>query len=388
MRLPEIPENEYERRITALQEEMRKEGVDCFVGYASECESATVRYLTWFWPFFDFAAIVVPVDNEPVLVTGGPESYDFAKAFSKIKNIDIDPALVETSAPDWVIQVKGSTLDKIITKACAGPPARIAVGNWNIFPKQLFTRLENIDPHPEIINGDKLILKVQSIKSDIEIPYIKEAYSITEEAMKSALIQAKEGKREWELEAVARIKMLELGAEGMSYPAWVCSGPNTKLSLARSTNRAVKRNELIQFTFGAKYMGYCGNMCRPFSIGKMPDKARKIAEVALEVMNYALENIKPGVIASELYNGYYKILSRYGFEEFTLYGPAHGTGSSEVENLWLSKNADFVIKTNMLFNVDIWLSDGEYGLRYEDGVLVTESGVEELTTYKREVIEI
>jgi Xaa-Pro aminopeptidase len=40
----------------------------------------------------------------------------------------------------------------------------------------------------------------------------------------------------------------------------------------------------------------------------------------------------------------------------------------------------------MLFNVDIWLSDGTYGLRYEDGVLVTESGVRELSGYRREVI--
>ena len=40
----------------------------------------------------------------------------------------------------------------------------------------------------------------------------------------------------------------------------------------------------------------------------------------------------------------------------------------------------------MVFNVDIWLSDGEAGLRYEDGILVTETGVKELTTYKREII--
>ena len=40
----------------------------------------------------------------------------------------------------------------------------------------------------------------------------------------------------------------------------------------------------------------------------------------------------------------------------------------------------------MLFNVDIWLSDGKYGLRYEDGVLVTKTGLRELTSYRREVI--
>jgi Xaa-Pro aminopeptidase len=41
---------------------------------------------------------------------------------------------------------------------------------------------------------------------------------------------------------------------------------------------------------------------------------------------------------------------------------------------------------NMVFNIDIWLSDGENGLRYEDGILVTKSGIRELTSYRREVI--
>jgi Xaa-Pro dipeptidase len=172
----------------------------------------------------------------------------------------------------------------------------------------------------------------------------------------------------------------------MSYPAWVCSGPHSPLSLCRSTDRPIERDELVQFTFGAKYMGYCGNMCRPFFIGKPPAPARQLAEVALEAICYAIDTIRPGMPAGQVFGGYHAILSRYGYEEFTLYGPAHGTGSSEVEGLWLSQHADFVIQPNMLFNVDIWLSDGTYGLRYEDGVLVTRDGLRELTSYRREVI--
>jgi len=127
-------------------------------------------------------------------------------------------------------------------------------------------------------------------------------------------------------------------------------------------------------------------MCRPFVFGNPPENFRKLMEVALEAMNNALENIKPGIRANEVFKGYYGILHKYGFEEFTLYGPAHGTGSSEVEGLWLSENAEFTIQKNMVFNVDIWLTDGVYGLRYEDGILVTDDGIEELTSYRREII--
>jgi Xaa-Pro aminopeptidase len=365
---------------------MKNENVDAFVGYSSECESATSRFLSGFWPFFDFSSVVVPAEGEAVLVTGGPESFEFAKAFSYTERIKVNPLLVETSAPDWVPEVRGESFATILPEACGSVPKRVGIGNWNIFPHILFEDLQKAAPKADFFPADDLILRVEAIKTDAEIPYIVEAYRITEEAMKSALDVAEPGKREWELEAVARSTMLRLGAEGNPYPAWVCSGPNSTLSLCRSTDRAIQENELVQFTFGAKYMGYCGNMCRPFSIGEAPKPARRLMEVALEAMQYALRMIRPGVKASEVFDGYYEILARYGFESFTLYGPAHGTGHSEVEGLWLAKEADFSIQPNMLFNIDIWLSDGRYGLRYEDGVLVTTDGLQELTSYRREII--
>jgi len=386
MRLAPLPAAEYASRIARLQAALQVAGLDCLVGYSSESEPATTRYLAGFWPFFDFAGIVVPCKGEAVLITGGPESLEFARAFAQAPQIAVNPLFVETSAPEWVPQVHGESFAAILPRACGGIPKRVGVANWNIFPKVLFDDLQAVAPSAEFVPADDVLLRVQAIKSDVEIPYIVEAYRITEEAMMTALAAVKPNKREWELEAIARMKMLELGAEGMPYPAWVCSGPHAPLSLCRSTDRPIEQHELIQFTFGAKYMGYCGNMCRPLFIGDPPAKARHLAEVALEAMQYAIATIRPGVSASAVFDGYHAILSRYGYEEFTLYGPAHGTGSSEVEGLWLSKHADFVIQPNMLFNVDIWLSDGQYGLRYEDGVLVTRDGIRELTGYRREVI--
>jgi Xaa-Pro aminopeptidase len=108
--------------------------------------------------------------------------------------------------------------------------------------------------------------------------------------------------------------------------------------------------------------------------------------VALEAVEGALRDIRPGVAARDVFKNYHSTLARYGFEEFTLYGPAHGTGTSEVEGLWLGAGSDTVIQPGMQFNIDVWLSDGQYGLRFEDGILVTQAGVEELTSYRREVI--
>jgi Xaa-Pro aminopeptidase len=388
MRLDPMPKAEYAVRIKRLQSELAINGIDVFIGYSSESESGTSRYLSGFWPFFDFVSIIVPVNGPPALVTGGPESYDFAKGFSAIDNIFIDPLYVESSAPEWVLKKPQQNLAKILAQVCSSRPKKIGIANGNIFPYLIFNELREFAPDAEFVSADNLLLKVQSIKSDIEIPYIKKAYQITEEVMKYSIDNVSAGKSEWEISNAAFSKMLELGAEGTPYPAWVCSGENTRLSLCRSTNKIIKENELIQFTFGTKYMGVCGNMCRPLAIGKMPPQARELAEVALEATENTIKALKPGVKASDIFKIYYKLLSEHKLEENTLYGPAHGIGSSEVEGLWLSENADFAIQPNMVLSIDIWLTKDSYGMRYEDGFLITKSGLTELSKYKREIIEL
>lgn len=382
-----IPKEEYLERIRKVQQEMKKKNLDLLVTYSSECESANSRYLADFLPFFDFAGVAIPASGEAVLLTGGPESLEFARRFSKLEDIRVHPMFVETSAPEWVPKVNEIDFSSLIEELFEGEKiSRIGIAGSNIFPHPIFEDLKEGSGGAEIVPADEVLLKVRSIKSENEIKLLEEAYRITEEAMKEALSYAEEGRMEWEIEAKARSVMYSLGAEGTSYPVWVCSGPNTKLSLCRSTDRKVGKNELVQLSLGAKYKGYCGNMCRPFVIGKPSDNVKELMEVGLESEQKAIESIGPGLKAAEVYRIFKDILDKYGLGEFALYGPAHGTGMQECEGPWLDDKSGITIQPNMVFNVDIWLSDGEAGLRYEDGIWVTETGVKELTTYRREII--
>ncbi|NQT58190.1 MAG: aminopeptidase P family protein [Bacteroidetes bacterium] len=383
MRCEPLPKAEYMRRIRKVQEEIRKQGIDVLITYSNETESASSRYLTGFWPFFDFVGIVIPANGEAALVTGGPESYEFALRFSAIENILINPLYVESSAPDWVPEVEGESFATLLPRICGSVPNVVGLSDWNIFPHLLFEDIKEGAPDADIIPADDLLMNIKAIKEDVEIPYIEEAFRITEQAMSAALDACRPGIREYELESIARQKMLELGSEGMPYPAWVCSGPNTPLSLCRSTSRMIESGDLVQFTMGSKFMGYCGNMCRPVFLGSVPSQAGRLMDAAIEATEYVMKFLKPGIVASDVFSGYYDILATYGFENFTLYGPAHGTGHAEVEGLWLSKDADFIIQPNMLFNVDIWLTDGTYGMRYEEGVLITKTGLKQLNNSRR-----
>ena len=380
-----IPDQEYKERVVRVQAEMEKRQLDLLLAYSCECESANVRYLADFKPCFDFAGVLVPRQGEPALITGGPESIVYAQAFSRIKKILIHPFFLETSAPDYS-ETKNIRFSDIIQVAKDLEIKRAGVAGSNIMPTAIYRDLQKALLGAEIVEADDLLFKVRMIKSDNELKILERAYKITEAAMKAAIDYTEAGKREWEIEAKAQCVMRSIGAEGTSYPVWVCSGPNTNQGLSKSSSRKIRKGELVQLSIGAKYEGYCGNMCRALVVGKISKNIRRLMEVALQAEENILDAMGPGVEASSLYKLYVDILKKHGFEKPSLYGPAHGTGTQECEGPWIDSVSTFTLEPGMVFNVDIWLSEGDLGLRIEDGIAITKRGGKELSSYMRKVI--
>jgi len=143
---------------------------------------------------------------------------------------------------------------------------------------------------------------------------------------------------------------------------------------------------MVQLSLGAKYNGYCGNMCRAIVLGDLPEKHLNMIKVALECTDDTIGRMGPGVPFAGVYDEFQKKLAHYGFTGLNLYGPAHGTGLQECEGPWVDNRTPLVMEPNMVFNVDVWIADDKYGVRIEDGVLITDKGIEELSSWRRELI--
>ena len=83
MRTAIIPDSDFRTRVSRLQEAMAQANLDVLVTYSSESEPASSRYLADFWPFFDFAGVVVPREGAPALITGGPRILRVRPASSR-----------------------------------------------------------------------------------------------------------------------------------------------------------------------------------------------------------------------------------------------------------------------------------------------------------------
>lgn len=385
----QLARQEYTDRIARIQEGMRRKGLDLLIAHACECESATVRYLTNFWAVFDFVGVLVPATGKPILLTGGPESYDFAVKFAQIDDVRVHPMYVETCAPEWDKPTSAWNYEMILDELRDRMPIRrIGIANVNTIPHVIYADIERGAKGAEIVPAEDVILDERVIKSEGEIALLKEGYRITEEALKQTVGMIRPGVRERELLAHWKAQAFEMGAEGFGYPCWVTSGPSTYQSLCKSTDRMIEGNEMVQFSVGAKYNGYCGNIGRVAVLGKLPQKHMDMIRIAGDCLDETIATMRPGVAFAEVYDKFQARLNRHGFGGLSLYGPAHSTGLQECEAPWVDNRSGKVLQPNMVFNIDIWIADDRYGVRLEDGVLITQTGLEELTTWHRDVITI
>ena len=183
-----IPKEEYGQRIKRVQSRMQNEEIDVILTHACECESANVRYLSGFWAVFDFVGVLIPRAGNAILLTGGPESYDYAVQFAYLDDIRIHPLYVETSAPEWDKPTNTYDFKTIFDEFRKEfKIKRIAIANSNIIPHNIYEDLRCGAPDAEIIEADDIIMKERVIKSTHEIELLKEAYRITEEATKQTI---------------------------------------------------------------------------------------------------------------------------------------------------------------------------------------------------------
>jgi Xaa-Pro aminopeptidase len=115
---------------------------------------------------------------------------------------------------------------------------------------------------------------------------------------------------------------------------------------------------------------------------------RELVVVGVEAHYKTIELMKAGVPAKEAVLGFEAFIAEQGYTKYLLYGPCHAIGLMEVEPPWMESNSEFPLQENMTFQVDTFLYTADFGLRWENGVRVTATGVEMLSQQHMEVLEL
>lgn len=62
--ITEIPKSEFQDRVVRVQAGLAKRGLDALLTFGNESEPAFVRYLCDYWPAFETAGVLVPVEGD------------------------------------------------------------------------------------------------------------------------------------------------------------------------------------------------------------------------------------------------------------------------------------------------------------------------------------
>ena len=387
-----IEDKEFKERILRTQKEMEKEGIDVLFAYGNEAEPQYVRYYSDYWPSFESAGVLIPLEGDPVLIIG-PESETFASYVSRIEKIRRVLVFRESSEPEYP-GAKLETFASVIKEVSKEKKVnRIGVVGGclitHVIYEALLESLHEIG-NPELVKADMLVAKLRADKSPAEIACLREAYRITQAAMEAVVENVHVGMTENQLKGVAMSVIYQEGGEGEAYPFWILTGKNSNQAISRCRNKVIEPGDMIQVQVGARYEGYASTMGRAIVMGKATDGQKKMIEAALAAQKAILQIAKAGVNASEVSKVHFDTLKNLGYESCILYGPCHGTGLMEGEYPWIESNSDYLLEENMTFCTCIYLGDdkNEIGLRIEDGFMITADGTESFSDYRREVIEI
>jgi Xaa-Pro aminopeptidase len=251
---------------------------------------------------------------------------------------------------------------------------RIGVAGYLCTNLAMYEGLRESFPHAQIVNADDLTARLRAQKSPAELACLREGFRLGELALEAMLKVVRPGMTELELAGVALAELYANGAEGEAHTVYSFGGKKTSNGISRGTHRPLEKGDIVQINVGGRVDGYSPSVGRPICLGKMTDRQRKLIEFARDMHYRTFDWVRAGVVAKEVAITYEDFVKEQGMQRHYLYGPCTGLGLMEVEKPWMESVSEYTIEPGMTFQADTFFYDDDFGCRWENGMLVAESG--------------
>lgn len=372
-----FPVAEYRSRLARTRKAMRRSGLDAIVVFGSSGDPGDVVYLSNFIPFGGNAAVVLPADGEPTLITDAVLHGEPMNSYAWMTWME-DFVAVHRSPREFAIATR-----KALTR---GRPRRIGVVGLGTLPASLWSEMGSL--RREWVDFSPGFTLLKSIRSSREVSLLREVGRITAKAMSAAVDATRSGISESEIAAVANATMMREGAHDRAFGTIVNSGPKSGVKHGYPTSRKLRKGDMVYLDMGATKYGYQSDMSRTVVVGGASSEQRRVLDTVQEAFETLTGMMRPGTKTSELIARGEEIARRSGLRErykgriYLGLSVHHAIATSffEVPSLGFG---DTTLKRNMSFAFEPMAHILDFGTAViEDCVLITKEGAESLTPYE------
>ena len=250
---------------------------------------------------------------------------------------------------------------------------------WGIHRK-ITERLDGLSPPVYLLPSRGVVEQMREVKDEYELKALEDAADLISEILDEVIVGLKPGMTErevaWKVEGLAR----DAGAEALSFPPVVASGPNSAFPHAVPTDRRLQMKESIILDAGVRLKGYCSDITRTVFMGEPSPDLKAMYITVRQAQLSALDVIKP-LVESTLVDGVArKIIGDAGFGGYFGHGLGHGVGLAVHERPRLGPKNPVKLKKGAVVTVEpgIYIP-GTGGVRLEEMVAIEDSGPRILT---------
>ncbi len=193
------------------------------------------------------------------------------------------------------------------------------------------------------------------------------------------------GRTEAEIAAVLSELLLAHGHSVVEFTL-VGSGPGGADPHHHVGHRRIADGDMVVLDFGGIREGYASDTTRTVHVGEPTEREREVYEVVRRAQQAGVEAVAPGVACQEIDRAARKVISEAGFGEQFIHRVGHGIGITVHEPPYMVEGETRPLEPGMCFSVEpgIYFT-GEFGVRIEDIVTVTEDGGRRLNNSTREL---
>ncbi|MDB5166832.1 MAG: hypothetical protein JWM37_904 [Candidatus Saccharibacteria bacterium] len=263
--------------------------------------------------------------------------------------------------------------------------------------RRLMQRCRRVAPNIEIHDIRPDIGRLRMVKQSAELKAIQQAIDVTVDTLQTVIGQIDSYKYEYEVEADIT-RGFRRGARGHAFEPIVAAGANACTLHNVANADALPNNALLTMDVGAEVSHYAADITRTIAIGTPTDRQQAVFDAVLEVQEAAKKLLKPGVMLREYEQqveqligkqlnklGVIKTMERADIRRYYPHATTHFLGL-DVHDVG---DYQMPLQPGLVLTVEpgIYIPEEGIGVRIEDDVVVTKTGIKVLSAALPRVLQ-